>query len=314
MRKVTLATVFMLCATTVVACSSPSPLQDPPAGTGANDSRSRGGPARGATQNGSSKDQLEEQRSQQQRITVDDAAYAKFEQEAMATYANAPPPTDGDGVPIAKRAVIVVNDSTTDSPDPAKFRLIDKGMKLLFDLGLKNGYGKVVYLGEGQATWAAFVDNVSRLAKDPSVSVIDAMINLHGAPGALGFNDQLVETQKIADDLVKAVPDDVFYKLRIAYNQACFGESHSAGFLGGGFLTAVGTKGVHSSGIVDWPTFVSTWGGGGTIEQSITRGTAATLVELASRWFGGDSDVDNGWLLDGTPDVSVGTPLLPATK
>jgi hypothetical protein len=264
------------------------------------------------TSSSATQQQLDDARKQDEQVKVDDAAYAAFERQAHETYANAPPPSN-DGVPIAKRAVVVVNDSTTDSPNPPQFRYIDRGMKLLFDLGVRSSYGKVVYLGEGEATWVAFLDNVGRLAKDPSVSVVDALINLHGAPGALGFNDLLVPTQQIADDLIKAVPDDVFYKLRVVYNQACFGESHTAGFVGGGFLTATGTKGTHNSGVVDWPTFVSSWGSGGTIQDSVTRSTAASLVSTIQQWFG-DSMVDNTWIIDGATDVSVGTELMPSQK
>lgn len=311
MRKFSLVFVLALSSLTAAACSAPAPVSGVPGSDESSASRSRGGAPAGpkTSQQGSTQAQLDEARKQDERVTVDDEAYAKFEREARAAYANAPAPAES-GVPIAKRAVIVVNDSATDSAAPAKFRLIDRGMNLLFELGLKRGYGKVVYLGEGQATWPAFVAGVARLAKDPGVNVVDAMINLHGAPGALAFNDQLVSAQKIGDDLVAAVPDDVFYKLRIVYNQACFGESHSAGFLNGGFLTAAGTRGVHNSGIVDWPTFVSTWGSGGTFEESLTRSTAATLVSTLQQWFGG-SEVDNGWLLDGAGDVTVDSPLAP---
>jgi hypothetical protein len=313
MSKPILAVALALTCAFAVGCGSADlqPIQEQ-AGGAAQGARGRGAPATNATSSSTTQEQLDEARRQDEQVKVDDAEYAAFEKKAQETYANAPPPST-DGMPIAKRAVVVVNDSSTGSPDPAKFRYIDRGMKLLFDLGLKNAYGNVVYLGEGDATWVAFLDNVGRLAKDPNVSVVDAMINLHGAPGAIAFNDQFVETQQIADDLIKAVPDDVFYKLRVVYNQACFGASHTAGFIGGGFLSATGTRGTHNSGVVDWPTFVSTWGTGGTIQDSVTRGTAATLVSTIEQWFGG-SDVDNTWVLDGAADVSVGTELTPSQK
>lgn len=313
MRKVTFVSALFFIATAAVACSAPT-VPDAPSPSGSNDSRSRGGPSRAAAPAAATKDQLEEAQSQAAKVSVSEDDYSKFEREAKAAYANAPPPSDGDGVPIAKRAVVVVNDSTTEGPDPTTYRLIDKGMKLLFDLGLRGSYGKVIYLGEGEATWSAFVNGVASLAKDPTVAVVDAFINLHGGPGELGFNGVHITNEQVTADLVKAVPDDLFYKLRIVYNQACFGESQSAGFIGGGFLTVAGTRGVHTSGFVDWPTFVSTWGGGGSFEQSLQRSTGATLGELASRWFGGgESDIDNSWIIDGEAEVSLGTPLMPAT-
>jgi hypothetical protein len=175
------------------------------------------------------------------------------------------------------------------------------------DLG--GSYNKIHMLTGDDATATNFVDGLEALAGRADNKSIDVVINLHGAPGELGFIDAWTNTADLAT-AIKA-KHGLAGHLRAVYSTACFGASHNGDFLSAGFRVASGARGVNTNAAYDYGTVLSAWADGASFGDAQDAGNNSFWISfydgIASLKMDG---TDSFKVVDGNRDTTIDTRLV----
>lgn len=169
-------------------------------------------------------------------------------------------------------------------------------------------YGRRVRLRGARASRGAFLAAVQALAARADVAAVDVVVNLHGAPGELVLADAPAATDALAPALRAAGRG----KLRLAYSSACHGASHVPDLLAGAFATAVGARGVNTTGATEFWLFLLLWMLGLPAARALSAADAPLLrrptdamARLLLRALGERGEVDSRKVLAGDPAVQI---------
>lgn len=119
-------------------------------------------------------------------------------------------------------------------------------------------YRYIYVLKDRTATRAAFFHRLESLTGDRRHEAVDLFLQVHGRPGLLRFFDRWVSTAALGADIRHLAGCG---RLRALYNLCCYGDSHSADFLGAGFRVSAGSLKVNASAATEYPAFCRTWAG-----------------------------------------------------
>ncbi|MBI5258805.1 MAG: hypothetical protein HY855_20030 [Burkholderiales bacterium] len=215
-------------------------------------------------------------------------------------------------VPKAARALLVVN-NTVEMGAP-KYRALYQFLETSGDAVAHSlcgpHYQSVRSLNAGAATVQGFLDALRDLARAPGIQAVDAIVNLHGAEGALLFAGTGAGGLPVASLGDKLVNLNLAGKLRLLYNTSCFGHSHAAAFTQGGFNTVIGGRRVVCNSATEYPVLLSQWVAGLGVEAALATAQAAPLREpmdqIARTQLGFD-EADSFKLVSGNPALTIGS-------
>ncbi len=156
------------------------------------------------------------------------------------------------------------------------YRYLDASGVLLADMILKPVYKRFLTLTGSQASKQQFLNELKNLGTDSSIKAIDVIINLHGSPEKLCFQDNVVPMSTLKTDIQGL---NLSNKLRLLYSNACYGATHANEFVEAGFNAAVGAVGVNANSATEYPTVLTLWGTGCTLDTAVSAGeNSATRI------------------------------------
>jgi hypothetical protein len=165
-------------------------------------------------------------------------------------------------------------------------------------------YGSFVSLAGTEATQQKFLDALENLAADQNIMAIDVILNVHGSPGTIYFDEGWVMAATLADQIQSL---NAGAKLRALYSGACYGASQADAFRKAGFKVASGALGVNADAAVAYPTFLGLWGTGNAfhsaVEASSSPVTRVPQDQLARA--AGFSDVNSEKQIFGQGELSI---------
>lgn len=226
------------------------------------------------------------------------------------------PGTDGSragGVDAKHRALVLINE-VDNGRGGLYYTSANRLVPQVVMGNLGNLYGEWVQLLGNEATAQKLVDEIGNYADMDGIEAVDVVIHLHGGPGILEMGGgDTVNTSDLAAAIKKRVGANG-KKLRALYSIACYGGTHNDDFLAAGFKVSSGAKGLHSSGIVDVPSFLKQWAGGAPfgraateIDNSVaTAGALLNVYKLYTTLTGtADPEEDNTVLVGGAGELTI---------
>lgn len=204
------------------------------------------------------------------------------------------------------QALIVISELETwaDPSEKQLYSYIQRTGVPLAKSMLSDWYGQIVAIEHGAATEQNVLNTIASLAAQEQIKTIDVFVFLHGSPGELWFVDGGVKTSELSER-IRALGTQG--KLRIAYNTACFGQSHIQDFLNAGFKVASGARAVNANGATEYPIFLQTMALGLPFGLAIANGNLpgvnAAADELA-RQFVKSEPVESNKSIGGDSSLS----------
>lgn len=217
-------------------------------------------------------------------------------------------------VPASQRELLVVSEMTTYAPEGYGwlYSFLEANSVSMAQGTLDGSYQNIYVLAGESATLDGFSGSLVAMATNPDVGAVDAFLHMHGAPETLWFREGARGTWEVGDAL--ASRPDAAAKLRLLYSTACYGASHTADFLRGGFLVASGALKVNTNAAHDYPTVMEMWRDGwsfGDAQASGNDGFWRWIYDNGA-WMQGFGDTDSTKIVDGDSYVTIdGNPKLP---
>jgi hypothetical protein len=214
----------------------------------------------------------------------------------------------------SKDRVLLVTANLTTHGQP-KFRwlykFLDASSVFLAKKSLGGTYRKLYLLGGKNATAANFILNIPKLAHEETTQALDVMVHLHGAPGALWFEDNGYSTAWLRDQLR---PTALKGKARLFYSTACYGKSHAQDFVDAGFQVASGSVGVNADSAFSYPATMLKWRHGSAYWSVVRTSNSRISIWLSDRGarLMGFDDVNSFKVIkgDAMARISLGAPRI----
>lgn len=212
----------------------------------------------------------------------------------------------------AGRALLVVN-NTVAMGDP-KYRGLYQFLEASGDAvahGICGPHYKTVRsLNAAAATVQGFLDALRDLAQAPGIQAVDAIVNMHGAEGCLLFAGTGAGGLPVASLADKLINLNQAGKLRMLYNTSCYGHSHAASFIQGGFNTVIGGRRVVCNSASEYPVLLSNWVALQGVDAALAPAQSAPLREPMdhfARTTLGFAEADSFKLISGKCDLTIGS-------
>lgn len=209
-----------------------------------------------------------------------------------------------------ERVLIVINHVASGEFDYL-YRFIEAASRATVETILKDDYEKIVKLYGVNATLVKLIDNLKTEGARNSIKRIDLIVNLHGTPGEIVFEDVRKKSTEVRDK-IKAL--NLGSKLRLVYSTCCDGDSHSADFIAAGFDSAIGSKKVNANAAVEFATFLSLWQFDFKLEDCLAPTIPPTPAsDAAARLYGQVANtkwkdrVDSTKVIRGNPNIKIST-------
>lgn len=169
---------------------------------------------------------------------------------------------------------------------------------------LNDNYAIIKRLRGNNATLDRFIDALQDLGSKPEIKKIDVIINLHGRPNKLQFDDGAFSMNTIKTRIIGL---NIGSKLRMLYSTACFGAGHAVKFVEAGFDVAAGAVGVNANSAVEYPVVLTMWQNNQKFnnciaagENPVTRLPADTLARVM-----GFSGVNSDKVIIGNGNIRI---------
>src|SRR4051812_38539551 len=166
-----------------------------------------------------------------------------------------------------ERALVVISEINQHAGDFAwLYNFAENAGRWQVESTLKDDYVDYVSLYDQSATKNNLVSTLKALGGKPTIKEIDLIVMLHGNTNRLVFHEGRVYMSELKSDIQGL---NLAKKLRLVYSTACYGQTHINEFMGAGFSTAIGAKGINSSGATELPIFVRLWSYGIRADQAL---------------------------------------------
>jgi hypothetical protein len=212
----------------------------------------------------------------------------------------------------AARALLVVNNTV--EMGASKYRGLYQFLEASGDAVARNvcgpHYQTIRSLNAGAATVQGFLDALRDLAQAPGIQAVDAIVNLHGAEGALlfaGTGSGGLPAATLGDKLVNL---NLAGKLRLLYNTSCYGHSHAGAFKQGGFDTVIGGRRVVCNSASEYPVLLSNWVAGQGVDVALAQAQAPALrepMDHIARTQLGFAEADSYKIITGKSGLTIGS-------
>jgi hypothetical protein len=215
-------------------------------------------------------------------------------------------------MPITKneRVLIVLSHIASGATDHLYNFIQNSGRGAVQDV-LGDDYRQLVRLYSADATLGKLVNALRIQGAKTAVKRIDLIVMLHGGPGTLVFRDA-THTSQVVRDRIRDL--NLQAKLRWVYSTACYGDSHSAGFITAGFDSAIGSKKVNANAAVEFYALLSLWQFNNKLGDCLAPTIPLTPpVDALARAFGQlnnlpwRNDVDSTKVLRGNRNLRITT-------
>ncbi len=146
-----------------------------------------------------------------------------------------------------------------------------------------NTYREIHVLNNNNATAENFRNKLNELVEDKNTSTIDVIMSLHGRKQGLSFVDGSYSLEELRKILIydNQINQTLYKnKLRLIYNLSCYGHYHSNLFLEMGFKTAIGSLAVNANGELEYPSFISRWSRGLSVQSSLAFAMQQAVLKL----------------------------------
>ena len=168
-------------------------------------------------------------------------------------------------------------------------------------------YKSIMSLNGSAATTDAFCSALRAASQLPSVTAVDAIINMHGADGKLFFFEGGSSGVPVSTVQNKLIALGIQNELRMVYNTSCYGSSHAPALCAGGFNAAIGSRRVNANSASEYPLLLSLWVSGLNLNNALTAAQTSLLREPAdaiARQLG-FSDVDSYKTITGNQSLTI---------
>ncbi len=204
-----------------------------------------------------------------------------------------------------RRLVVVSSLETFGNPKYVwLYQFLNASTISLAQTSLGNSYQSVSVLPETSAKKSTFVTLLANLTNQASTSAVDVILSLHGSTNTLWFYDGSMSTGTLQQQLSN-IPKRG--KLRLMYNLACYGSTHSNEFTASGFRTAIGSRKTNASSASEYPVFLARWKLGHPVNSTIALTNADPALKAADMAAGsmGFADADSYKLISGLKTLNI---------
>jgi hypothetical protein len=181
------------------------------------------------------------------------------------------------------RALVVVNNTVTLGRQDLKdlYKFIENSGDVMARGELTPYYKSITSLNGVAATVDGFCNALRTASQLAGVHAVDAIINMHGSDGVMFFADGGNNGIPVATVQTKLAALGLQSELRLAYNTCCYGATHAAALVGGGFSAAIGSRKTNANSESEYPLFLSLWAAGLNINDALNIAQAPALREPA---------------------------------
>lgn len=151
-------------------------------------------------------------------------------------------------------------------------------------------YGKSVILAKEDSTFQNFAQAIYDFENDPSIQVVDIVMNMHGQPGRLCFWEEgdakkCKSMEEVISTLAQLPSGKGIgpKKLRALYTDACHSQTQLPYWKQLGVQVMAGARENDVNHTSDIRKFTESWIRGKTFERSIRRANSFTVAETGSK-------------------------------
>lgn len=145
---------------------------------------------------------------------------------------------------------------------------------------LSQWYGDIIVLQTTKATKQNLLTAIESATSRSAVKAVDLFVFLHGEKNNLAFYEGDVATSELSKDIKKI---NTHGKLRMVYNTACFGATHTHDFINAGFKVADGAIAVNTNAAFEYPMFLQLMATGQPFGLAVAAGNSPYTNELSDQ-------------------------------